>query len=131
MSGEGVDDDVIAAAESNEPEREAAAALALTDESIRAAAKARQMAGLRKGSRRRKRKFTRTLKGPKGENKKRSSFDYQQYRELNTVSSAATSQEVRATVGATKANSPPKSVVKWQLKAALVQNDIQNKKIAL
>ena len=136
MDGEGVDEDAGAAAaaaapeEPNKPERGAAANAEPPEEAIRAAAKARQMAGLKKGSRRRKRKFTRTLKTPtKGSDQKLSSFDYATYRTTNPEAGEARSQQIRMDTGATKQLSPLKSKLKGMLHSALEENKAKDKTI--
>ena len=67
----------------------------------KAAAKARQMKGLK-----RKQKFTRTIEAPSSTNQKTTNFDYAAFREENEMRGNENASQVRAAIAPAKARSP-------------------------
>ena len=76
-----------------------------------AATKARQMRGLQ----RRKKKFTRTLRGPSGKDQKDSDFNYHAYRTTHDSNMNLNSQQVRAAIAPIKTWSPISKVRRERL----------------
>ena len=83
-----------------------------------AVAKARQRI---RGFQRKKKKFTRTLRGPSGKNQKDSHFNYDAYRTTRNSNLNQNAQQVREAIAPIKAQSPIRKVrrERWALRTRI------------